>query len=125
MNLLWKDCPQKTIGEYIVADAKRVNAGVIKAAAESAELTEFNITLLRAAAYAQRRLGLSIVLHTNAVNRNGRKAVEVLLNEGVAAKCIAVGHLSDTDDIDISEVLPIWVVILRLTGFTLIQAANI
>lgn len=90
----------ETIGEYIVADAKRVNAGVIKAAAESAELTEFNITLLRAAAYAQRRLGLPIVLHTNAVNRNGRKAVEVLLNEGVAAKCIAVGHLSDTDDIE-------------------------
>ena len=73
----------ETIGEYIVADAKRVNAGVIKAAAESAELTEFNITLLRAAAYAHRRLGLPIVLHTNAVNRNGRKAVEVLLNEGL------------------------------------------
>ncbi len=78
----------ETIGEYIVADAKWVNTGIIKAAAESTELTEFNITLLRAAAYAQRRLGLPIVLHTNAVNRNGRKAAEVLLNEGVAAKCI-------------------------------------
>lgn len=90
----------ETIGEYIVADAKRVNAGVIKAAAESAELTKFNITLLKASAYAQHRLGLPIVLHTNATNQNGRKAVEVLLNEDVAAECITVGHLSDTDDIE-------------------------
>ena len=37
-------------------------------------------------------------MHTNANNKNGVKAVEILLSENVEPKNIVVGHLSDTND---------------------------
>ncbi len=84
--------------EYIIEDARRVNAGIIKAAAEAEELSDFNKKLLNAAAIAHKELKLPIVLHTNAVNRNGAEAVEMLINLGVKPQSIIVGHLSDSAD---------------------------
>ena len=49
---------------------------------------------------AQLTLGLPIVLHTNANNKNGLKALEILLSEGVKPQAITVGHLSDTEDLE-------------------------
>lgn len=93
------DCMSaETLSDFIIDDADNTCAAIIKAAVENEKLSDFNVKLLKAAAIAQRKTGLPIVLHTNANNENGTKAVEVLLRENVPAKSITVGHLSDTDN---------------------------
>lgn len=88
------------MAEYMITDAKKVNAGVIKCAVEKEEIGWGEETLLQAVAEAQKELHLPIVLHTNARNQNGRRALEILLGEGISPKSITVGHLSDTDDME-------------------------
>ncbi len=88
----------QTLADYMIEDAENVCAGIIKAAVENEYLSDFNIKLLKASAIAQKKTGLPIILHTNANNRNGQKAVEILLEEGVAPNRIVVGHLSDASD---------------------------
>ena len=88
------------LAEYMVSDAKNVNAGIIKAAVENEKISKFNEKMLNAVSIAHQKTGLPIVLHTNAKNRNGLEALEILLKNGVNANCITIGHLSDTEDID-------------------------
>lgn len=83
---------------YMVRDAANIHAGLIKAGVEAETLSPFVEKLLYATAMAQKELHLPIVLHTNARNRNGEKAVQLLLREGVSPTAITVGHLSDTED---------------------------
>ena len=91
---------EESLAEYIVADAKETNAGIIKAAVEDEKLSTFNEKLLKATALAHQKLGLPVVLHTNANNKNGLTALEILIKNGVTPECITVGHLSDTEDVD-------------------------
>ena len=86
--------------KYMVADAYAVNAGIIKCAVENEAITRFGEKLLRACAKAHLCLGLPIVLHSNAKNRNALKALEILFSEGVNPNAVTVGHLSDTDDLE-------------------------
>lgn len=86
--------------KYMVADAYAVNAGIIKCAVENEAITCFGEKLLRACAKAHLCLGLPIVLHSNANNRNALKALEILFSEGVNPNAVTVGHLSDTDDLE-------------------------
>ncbi len=88
------------IAEYIVKDAENINAGIIKCAVENETISDFNKKLLIASAIAQKTLGLPIILHSNANNENGIKALEILLTEGVKPQAITVGHLSDTEDLE-------------------------
>lgn len=88
----------QTIADYMIEDAEKIGAGVIKAAVENENLSDFNIKLLKASAITQKKTELPIILHTNANNRNGKKAVEILFEEGVEPHHIVVGHLSDTSD---------------------------
>lgn len=90
----------QTLAGFIRTDAKKVGAGIIKAAVEQPVLTDFQIKLLQASAIAHKETGLPIVLHTNAANRNGTKAAQILTEAGVDPHHITVGHLSDTDDAD-------------------------
>ena len=86
--------------KYMVADAYAVNAGIIKCAVENEAITRFGEKLLRACAKAHLCLGLPIVLHSNANNRNALKALEILFLEGVNPNAVTVGHLSDTNDLE-------------------------
>ena len=86
--------------KYMVTDAYAVNAGIIKCAVENEAITRFGEKLLRACAKAHLCLGLPIVLHSNANNRNALKALEILFLEGVNPNAVTVGHLSDTDDLE-------------------------
>lgn len=88
------------LSEYIISDAVNVNAGIIKCAVESENISAFNEKVLRACAKAQLKLELPIVMHTNARNKNGVKALEILLEEGVKPQAITVAHLSDTEDVE-------------------------
>lgn len=90
----------ETIAEHYVNDAKNINAGIIKAAVEAEGISDFNEKLLVSSALAQNELGLPIVLHTNANNKNGLKALEILFSNGVKPQRVTVGHLSDTEDIE-------------------------
>lgn len=90
----------ETLANFIMEDANNVCAGIIKAAVEYETISDFNIKLLKATAVAQKKMGLPIILHTNANNKNGAKAVEILLEHNVEPKNIVVGHLSDTSDIE-------------------------
>ena len=91
---------EDTLCSYMVADAKSVNAGIIKCAVEEKEMSPFDEKLLRASAKAHLQLGLPVVMHTNAKNQNATWALEILLSEGVKPNAITVGHLSDTADVD-------------------------
>ena len=96
--LLDKD--SEYIAKHLAIDAGNVNAGIIKAAIEYEELSPFDKKLLKAYAIAQKNLGLPIVLHTNARNKNAIAALEILLSEGVLPSAITAGHLSDTEELD-------------------------
>ena len=58
------------LSEYIITDAINVNAGIIKCAVESENISPYNEKILRACAKAQLKLNLPIVMHTNANNQN-------------------------------------------------------
>lgn len=86
--------------EYMVTDARNVNAAIIKCAVESETISYFQEKLLQATAKANLQTGLPIVMHTNARNKNGIRALEIVLSEGVDPKAVTVGHLSDTNDLE-------------------------
>lgn len=88
------------LADYMIADAAAINAGVIKCAVEAPEISPYLTRVLKAVARAQFALRLPIVMHTNAINQNGAKALKILLSEGVPPQAITVGHLSDTEDLD-------------------------
>lgn len=90
----------ETLADFIIEDADNVSAGIIKAAVEYKELSDFNVKLLKATAIAQKQTGLPIVLHTNANNKNGIKAIEIFNSFNIEPEKTVVGHLSDTDDIE-------------------------
>ncbi len=92
--------PVEVLAEHYINDAININAGMIKAAVERTEISPFLEKLLVASAIAQKKLNIPIVLHTNANNKNGLKALEILFENGVEPHCVTVGHLSDTDEID-------------------------
>ena len=99
-ELLLYNLPTDTICEYIINDAVSSNAGIIKCAAEYKSISPFNEKLLRASAKAHLKLGLPIVMHTNAEEKNGIDALEIVLSEGVKPQAVTVSHLSDTGDIE-------------------------
>ncbi len=86
--------------KYMVADARAANAGIIKCAVENETISDFQEKLIRACAKAHLYLGIPIVLHTNAENKNALKALEILFSEDVKPNTVTVGHLSDTDDLE-------------------------
>ena len=90
--------PTNRLRDYLVADAKTTNAGIIKYAVEHETVGAFQEKLLRACARAHLDTALPIVIHTNATNQNARRALEILLSEKVSPNAITVGHLSDADD---------------------------
>ena len=61
------------ISEYLILDAKKVNAGIIKCAVENEFISDFDEKLLKASAKANLKLNIPIVVHTNANNKNGLK----------------------------------------------------
>ena len=91
---------EETLADYIVDDANKTNAGIIKCAVENENLTPFNEKLIKAIAIAHKRTRLPIALHTNAHNKNGLKALKIMFDYGVQPQCITVSHLSDTENIE-------------------------
>lgn len=98
-SVLYNSSAQR-LCEYMVTDARNINAAIIKCAVENETISDFHEKLLRATAQANLQTGLPIVMHTNARNKNGIRALEIVLSEGVDPKAVTVGHLSDTNDME-------------------------
>ncbi len=77
-----------------------VKAGIIKVACNDAQLGGVFDTTFRAAARAQRRTGVPISTHTNALVRSGLDQQRVFLEEGVDLTRTIIGHSADTPDLD-------------------------
>ena len=88
------------IADFLITDALSSQASILKCAVEQEQISSGLEKILTAIGQAQRSLGLPIVLHTNAKNKNALPALEILLSCGVKPQAITVGHLSDTDDVE-------------------------
>jgi len=76
-----------------------IKAGVIKVATGHRKITEYEKWFLKAAAKAQKDLGVPIISHTQA-GTMGPEQAEFLVNAGADPKQIAIGHMSDNLDIN-------------------------
>jgi phosphotriesterase-related protein len=75
-----------------------IKPGIIKVAtADSAELSEFEEKILRAAARAHRESGLPITTHTGAKMEVGLRHATILEDEGVDPTRVHIGHSDDSD----------------------------
>ena len=90
----------ENIAEHYIRDAKNINAGIIKAAVEEEKISEFNEKLLVASAIAHKEIELPIVVHTNGRNENGRKALEILLENGASPESVVIGHIGGSGNAD-------------------------
>lgn len=87
----------ETVAEHMIRDAKSINAGIIKAGVQYAQIGDFNRMLLAAAAITQKETGLPIVVHSNSGNKNGVCALDILTKNGACAENTVIGHLDGAD----------------------------
>lgn len=74
-------------------------AGLIKLAIEDQEPSPAQRTLAKAVAITHFRTGMPITTHTSAQSQSGRTVLRLLLDEGVEASHIIVGHAGDSADV--------------------------
>jgi phosphotriesterase-related protein len=77
-----------------------IKAGMIKVMTEGPSLTEAEERLLTAAAEAHQRTGVSITTHSDPILRNGIVQQAFLIDRGVDATRIIIGHSGDSGDLD-------------------------
>ena len=99
-EVMIRSTPKEYIIEALLQDLKKNNAGVIKFAVEDAEMSALSRKLLSASCQVQKITGLPLVIHTNGRNQNGKKVLDLVLEEGVQAGAVTLGHLSDSSDMD-------------------------
>lgn len=78
-------------------------AGIIKCATDAPGLSDNNRHLLEIIAKVQRETGLPVYTHTSIQNRCAPAQQAFLLEQGVPADRMVIGHLGDTDDVDFIE----------------------
>jgi phosphotriesterase-related protein len=76
-----------------------VRAGIIKVMSTQAALSTDADRLLRAAAAAHERTGVTISTHSEPRTRNGLVQQELLVARGVAPSRIIIGHSGDSEDL--------------------------
>lgn len=78
-------------------------AGIIKCATDRYGLSAANRHMLKIIAEVQRETGLPVYTHTSIQNRCAPAQQEFLLEHGVPAGKMVIGHLGDTDDVAFIE----------------------
>jgi phosphotriesterase-related protein len=79
-----------------------IRPGVLKVGSSKGQITDYEATLFRAAARAQRASGLPIITHTQA-GTMGPEQVDLLVSAGADPAKIQIGHMSDNLDLDYQE----------------------
>jgi phosphotriesterase-related protein len=77
-----------------------VKAGIIKVASDRGGVTPPQEVVLRAAARAHHRTGITISTHTWSPDRVGEQQVRILEEEGVDLNRVYIGHSNDDTDLD-------------------------
>jgi len=77
----------------------KVRAGMLKVVTDEEGLTEDVSYVMSAAAIAHQETGVTITTHSHAASRNGLEQQAFLLERGVAAERIIVGHSGDSEDL--------------------------
>ncbi len=75
-----------------------IRAGVIKVATGPGRVTEYEETVLRAAAHAHRATGAPITTHTDR-GTMGIEQLDVLASEGVDPRAVVIGHCCGASDV--------------------------
>jgi phosphotriesterase-related protein len=78
----------------------RVRAGMLKVVTDVAGFTRDAVRIMSAAAIAHRETGVTITTHSHPASRNGLEQQAFLLERGVAADRIIIGHSGDSEDLD-------------------------
>jgi len=94
------DISEEYVADSVLKDIYTTNAGIIKFAVEDGEMNVLSQKLLSALCTAQKNSGLSLVIHTNGRNKNGRAVIDSVLEKGVSPNTVTIGHLSDSNDLD-------------------------
>lgn len=77
----------------------KVRAGILKVVTDEEGLTDDVRRVMSAAAIAHGETGVTITTHSHAASRNGLEQQEFLIDRGVAAERIIVGHSGDSEDL--------------------------
>lgn len=77
-----------------------VKAAIIKCTTDEPGVTPGIEKLLRAAARAHLRTGVTISTHTHAATRRGLEQQDIFASEGVDLRRVVIGHAGDSDDLD-------------------------
>lgn len=78
-------------------------AGIIKCATDQCGLSENNKHLLQIIAKVQKETGLPVYTHTSIQNKIAPAQQDYLLELGIPAEKLIIGHLGDTDDVSFIE----------------------
>lgn len=76
-----------------------IRPGVIKVGSSAGVITDYEKTMFRAAAKAQKQSGIPIITHTQQ-GTMGPEQVDLLLSAGADPARIQIGHMSDNLDLD-------------------------
>jgi phosphotriesterase-related protein len=77
-----------------------VRAGILKVVTDEAGMTQDVSRVMTAAAVAYHQTGVPITTHSHAASRNGLLQQAFLVERGVPAHRIIIGHSGDSEDLD-------------------------
>ena len=77
-----------------------IKAGIIKAASDAPGVTEWQETILRAAARAHLQTDVPIMLHSYSPGRIGEQQLAILKEEGVDPQRVKMDHSNDSTDME-------------------------
>jgi len=97
-ELMLRECTEGINGTGILP-------GIFKIAVDRPGVNDFNRKLLRAVGEVAAEMGLPVFCHTTPAIHNGDEALDILVQCGVPAGRIIVGHSGDSDDPDYLETL--------------------
>ena len=93
VRLMLQECTKGINGTGILP-------GIFKIGVERPSTTDYNRKMLRAVGRAAAESGLPVFCHTCPAIRNGDEALDILLESGVSAHRIIMGHRGDCDSPD-------------------------
>ncbi|MDO4343676.1 MAG: phosphotriesterase [Eubacteriales bacterium] len=107
---VWLVCKDiKRMADRLIQEAERgiqgtdSKAGIIKCATDKYGLSENNKRLLEMTARVYEATGLPVYTHTSIQNRVAPAQQEYLMELGIPAERMVIGHLGDTDDLEFIE----------------------
>lgn len=84
--------------DMLMYDIENTNAGILKFAVDSEQMTPLNRTMLSALCRVQKEVRIPLCIHTNSFVRNGIEIADFVLEQGVQSGAVTIAHMMDSDD---------------------------